>query len=113
MTIDEITKTLPNGFHDSDICTIKLDYVKCEATFLIDVDLSSLEEEVDESSRQGELKVTGLLYCVIEPSTYGFPKEYIEGEEKLWLTADSNDFTNLKHCLQKICLINHTFLGFW
>ena len=44
MTINEIGNTLPNGFHDSWILGINIDYVKETATFLIEVDLCSPDE---------------------------------------------------------------------
>ena len=28
LTIEELERTLPNGFHDAEISTIRLDYVK-------------------------------------------------------------------------------------
>src|ERR1043166_6037616 len=98
MTIDEIRKTLPNGFHDSFILGINIDYVKTTATFLIAVDLSSPDEEVEITSRNGTLTLTDLLYCVIEPPAYGFTNEFVPEEDKLWLTADSSDFSSLKDC---------------
>lgn len=98
MTIDEIGDTLPNGFHDADILSIHLDYVKEESSFLIDIDLSEPDVRVEVSSRQALLKLTGLLYCVIEPPHCSFTKEYIPGEDKLWITSDSSDFSGLKDC---------------
>lgn len=98
MTIDEISDSLPNGFHDADICSISLDYVKKESVFLIDVDLSLPDVEVETPSRQGELKLTGLLYCVIEPPAVTFSNEYISEKTKLWVVSDSSDFSVLKDC---------------
>jgi hypothetical protein len=96
MTIDEIRRSLPNGFHDSDILSLHIDYLKGEVTFLMDIDLSSPDMEVDESSRIGELKLSGLLYCVIEPPAYSLGKDYIFCEDRLWITSDSSDFSLLK-----------------
>lgn len=98
MTIEEIGDTLPNGFHDSDILGINIDYVRGEVTFLIDVDLTSPDEKVEVTSRHGELKLTGLLYCVIEPPGYSLTNEYVPAEDKLWITGDSSDFSELKEC---------------
>ena len=68
-----------------------------EVTFLIDVDLTSPDEKID-PSRRGELKLTGLLYCVIEPPRHSFEKEYIFEADELWITSDSSDFSVLKEC---------------
>lgn len=96
MTIEEIGDSLPNGFHDSDILGISIDYVRGEATFLIDVDLTLPGEKVEVPNRHGELKLTGLLYCVIEPPGYSLAKEYVFCEDRLWITGDSGDFGELK-----------------
>lgn len=98
MTIDEISDTLPNGLHDSYVLRISIDYVAGEVTFLIEVDLTSPDKQVDVAERRGELKLTGMLYCVIEPPSYSLAKEYAFAEDKLWLAADSSDFSELKEC---------------
>lgn len=97
MTIDEIKKAFRISFHDSSICSICIDYVKGEAAFLMDIDLSDPEREVEPSSRLGVLKLTGLLYCVIEPPDFsGFTKEFAPSDGRLWITGDSSDFSLLK-----------------
>ena len=80
MTIDTISDSLPNGFHDADICRIHIDYVKEEALFLIDIDLSSPEEKVEAPSRQGELKLTGLLYLELAQDSLYNPLWDLEGD---------------------------------
>jgi hypothetical protein len=98
MTIDEISDALPNGFHDSYVFGIGIDYAAGEVTFSIEVDLSSPREKADAPSRRGELKLTGLLYCVIEPPGYSLSRTYPFTADKLWLAADSSDFGELKEC---------------
>ena len=98
MTIDEVSHTLPNGFHDSYVLSISIDYVRGEVTFLMDVDLTSPDEKVEMPRRHGELKMTGLLYCVIEPPGYSLSEEYVFTEDKLWIAGESSDFSELKEC---------------
>ena len=98
MTIEEIRRSFPNGFHDSDILGIHIDYLRGEVIFLMDIDLSSPDMEVDEPNRTGELKLSGLLYCVIEPPDYSLAKEYVFCEDRLWIASDSSDFSLLKEC---------------
>lgn len=50
------------------------------------------------SSKRGELKLTGLLYCVTEPPSGEFTGEYIQTEDRLWITSDSSDFSVLNNC---------------
>lgn len=96
MTIEEISNSLPNGFHDSEICSIHLDYEKAEATFLIDIDLWSPSVEKEESIRQGVLKLKELLYFVIESPPVSLLKDDTFNKGKLWVTSDSSDFSQLK-----------------
>jgi hypothetical protein len=98
VTIEEIGGSLPNGFHDSDILAINIDYAKGEVTFLVEIDFSSPDEKVEEAGRIGELKLTGLLYCVIEPPAYSLSKEYLFCKDSLWIASDSSDFSLLKAC---------------
>jgi hypothetical protein len=85
-------------FHDAEICGISIDYVKEEASFSINVDLSDPDREVDPPSRIGCLKLTGLLYCVIDsPGAQGFSGEYVPSDSRLWITGDSSDFSLLKN----------------
>ena len=70
MTLEELADTLPNGFHDAEVRQLNIDYVKREARLLLDLlvgDPSAQTEELREGYRQAEVKLSGLLYWVIEP----------------------------------------------
>jgi hypothetical protein len=98
MTIDELKKSMDIHFHDAEICSVCIDYVHEEASFLINVDLSDPEREVAPSSRLGYLKLTGLLYCVIDsPGARDWSGEYIPSDSRLWITGDSSDYSVLKN----------------
>ena len=98
MRIEEISSSLPNGFHDSEILNINLDYRTSTATVLFNIDLSDPENEVETSSRNGILTLNGLLYCLIEPQTYQFPNEYeVNTDNRMWITYDTSDFATLKY----------------
>jgi len=87
MTLEELADTLPNGLHDAQVSSISIDYLKREAKFALDVwvgDSSSQDEEVREAYQGGELKLSGLLYCAIEPPDGNYP--YGEAE-RLWVDA--------------------------
>lgn len=101
MNIDEIKKSLPNGFHDAEILRICIDYLNEVADFLIDIDLSSQDANIAVLSRRGLLKLNGLLYCIIDASksSSSIPK-YIAGEDKLWIASDSSNFSVLTDCPQ-------------
>lgn len=69
MTLMELSRTLPIGFHDGKIGKISIDYMKMEADFEVRVwvgDLHSKVDEVREEYRFGNLKLTGLQFLVIE-----------------------------------------------
>jgi hypothetical protein len=70
VTLEGLAYTLPNGFHDAQVTSVGIDYVKREARLLIDLwvgELRSDNEELREAYRKGELRLSGLLYWVIEP----------------------------------------------
>ena len=59
MTLEELADTLPNGFHDAQVSSVSIDYVKREARLLMDLwvgDLSSQNEEERQVYRSGELR---------------------------------------------------------
>jgi len=96
MTLEELAATLPNGFHDAQVSSISLDYLKREVEFTLDVwvgDSSSQDEEVREAYRNGELKLSGLLYCAIEPPDANYP--YGEAK-KLWVDAGALESASFK-----------------
>ena len=96
MTIEEISSSLPNGFHDSEICSLHLDYERAEASLLMDIDFSSPNGATAESTRQGILKLKGVLYFVIEAPGVNVGEDENGQSEKLWVTGDSSDFSVLK-----------------
>ena len=96
MTLEELADTLPNGFHDAQVTSVGIDYVKREARLLIDLwvgELSTDNEELREAYRKGELKLSGLLYWVIEPPDANYPY----GESKqLWVDAGALESASFK-----------------
>lgn len=87
MTLEELADTLPNGFHDAEVRQLKIDYVKREVRLLLDLcvgDPSAETEELREGYRQAEVKLSGLLYWVIEPpdARYAYGKA-----GTLWIDA--------------------------
>ncbi len=88
MTLEELADTLPNGLHDAQVSSVSIDYVRREARLIIDlwVGVPSEEEEVRDAYREGELKLSGLVYWIIEPPDVSYPF----GESKqLWVDAGS------------------------
>ena len=99
MNIEEIADTLPNGFHDALVRGISLDYERREVVFALDVwvgDLDSDDPAAREEYRCGVLKLSGLLYFVVEPPDVPAEQLRLGEEGSLWLTADSSDFGELK-----------------
>jgi hypothetical protein len=68
MTLKEIDQKLPNGFHDSEISNLHIDYVARTLTMHISVWIGDLEKEGDEREkyRDAVVEFDGLQYCVLE-----------------------------------------------
>ena len=78
---------LPNGFHDSYLEKLTIDYLERKAVFDLDVwigDLESKEESEREAYRKARLELFNLRYCVIEPPHPLYP--FDEGKP-LWIDA--------------------------
>jgi hypothetical protein len=70
VTLDELCRTLPNGFHDAYLCRLSIDYT--EGTVTLDLDLSYGDPDADtegerEAYRCGQVVIAGLVWCVMEP----------------------------------------------
>jgi hypothetical protein len=94
MTLNELARTLPNGFHDSAVHMINLDYSKHEIIFSIAVwvgDLSATDDETREAYRMGHLTLSDMAFCVIEPPDPTYP--YYEKDR---IVVDTDEVKSLR-----------------
>jgi hypothetical protein len=81
MTLDDLSASLPNGFHDANFLRLTIDYQKAEAQLVLDVWVAeSLDEDEREAYRLAELTLSGLLYWVAEPPSGREPLADARGE---------------------------------
>ncbi len=123
MNLDEILDDtyLHATFHDATINKIELDYKNKKAIFhcqLLIGDPNSDNEEIRESKRLGQLSLSGLHYCVIEPPDPSYSYQDADG---LWITSDgplkgSDKFTKEKKLpsnLPENAFIYRFFISDW
>ena len=67
MTIEEIAQTLPNGFHDSTILSVRLNYEQRTAEIDMEIWVSGSVDTDPEQYRRSTLLIFDLIYFVIEP----------------------------------------------
>jgi hypothetical protein len=70
MTLTDVDRQLPNGFHDAHLLRFAADYTR--ATLTIDLDLwvgspDGKTQQERERCRAGRIRITGLSWCVIAP----------------------------------------------
>lgn len=92
MTIEEIERSLANGFHDARLKGMDIDYAKREVRLDLQADIGIPEtrEGIKDSYRACRLTLSGLLFCVIEPPGPGYQHQKAE---RLWI-ADSGPATS-------------------
>ena len=73
MTFEELDQSLPNGFHDAEIYSIRVDYGSATVTLDVSFWVGDLDGPNREEYRRGILKVTGLLFCSIDPPDPAYP----------------------------------------
>lgn len=95
MNIDAISKTLPNGFHDSELVRIEVDYAMRQAVLTFDIDLSDIETDQGGMQR-GRLTLAGLVHLYVEPPENDDPI-VLEEIDVQTVVGDSSDFEELKH----------------
>jgi hypothetical protein len=86
MNIEEIANTLPNGFHDSQIKSISINFLKREVTLDLEIWFSDSLDDDSEIYRLAELRLLHFVYLVIEPPNPAY--DYHE-EKALWVDAGS------------------------
>jgi len=67
MTLEEVDLSLPNGFHDSSILGVRLDYVQRTAEIDFEILVSGPDDVDPEKYRPATLSISELIYFVIEP----------------------------------------------
>lgn len=87
MTLEEIADTLPNGFHDAQINSISINYVKREVTLDLEFWVADSLESDSDIYRLAELKLSQFLFLIIEPPNARY--DYHE-EKALWVEAGSD-----------------------
>jgi len=75
VTLDELGRTLPNGFHDSEIRSIRVDYSKRTVALELAVWVGDMDgkDAPREAYRDGEVSIDGLQFLAIEPPDPGYP----------------------------------------
>ena len=79
MTLDEIDRELPNGFHDAEVRRLSVDFVARIATLELDLWIGSTDLPPDggrETYRPATIELQGLSYVVVDPpdSTYPYAR---------------------------------------
>lgn len=66
MKIDELEASLPNGFHDSDLLSISIDYARREAKFSIRLWVGSEEPSPSDAGRMPIMRESELIVRELE-----------------------------------------------
>lgn len=74
MTLKELDASLPNGFHDSEIQSILLNYVRATATLELSIWVGQLDAppEKREAYKEATLTVSGIQFATIGPPLADF-----------------------------------------
>jgi hypothetical protein len=79
-TLDDLSASLPNGFHDAELQRLEIDYMKREAKFIVDIWVGDMGTEQREVYRLAEVTLSGLLFWVSEPPDASYPYDVAGGE---------------------------------
>ena len=94
MKIEDIEKTLPNGFHDAILQRLNIDYINKIIEFDLKIwigDLASKNEVTREEYRKMRLTLKGFTFFIIEKPDHTYP--FASCEE---LTIDMGRLSSLK-----------------
>lgn len=88
MTIEELENTLPNGFHDSYLVSVAVDFISGTCSIYLDVDFDDPEQPALPAPvfRRMKLHLTGLRLFIFEPPDVRIP---FSGGETVWASGYS------------------------
>jgi hypothetical protein len=88
MTLEELALTLPNGFHDTEIREILIDYQRRRIRMRLSVWIGDMEEvrAPKEAYRDADLVIEGLQFVGIEPPSEG--SWFAEGHRQADVSVD-------------------------
>lgn len=117
MTIEDIEKKLPNGFHDAGLMKIEIDFTKREAYLNLRVSVSDSRdiEEIEDLYKNGRLILKELLFFVIEAPDQNYISKKIN---ELWI-SDSGPVqkleikSNLPTQLPEDIFVHYFFISDW
>ena len=75
MTLDELSRSLPNGFHDAELKTLSLDFIGRQARLGLEIWIAAYPEVPGEleAYRPAEVRLSGLYYWLAEPPDDSYP----------------------------------------
>src|SRR5438045_2504776 len=92
MTIFELAETLPNGFHDAEVESIRIDYLNRTVQFDLEVWIGTMADppSIRETYRKALLTIVGFQYCAMDVPDERYPYR-LEGTVKIDL-AEATHF---------------------
>lgn len=112
MKLSEIEEQLPWGLHDAYLERLELDWLR--KVLVMDVRLMMNDRQ--DMDQRAQIKVTGLVYCTIEPPIIDPTKGYeAMPEGGLWIVSEegaSNKATNLPETPDG-CFMHHLLVSNW
>src|SRR5262245_44331541 len=91
MNLEQLEKSLPNGFHDAQIEEIIVDYVSRKAVVKMQLLVGNPDaapEKEREAYKPAELRLSDVLYFVVDPPD---PKYKYAEKNGLWIDAGRAD----------------------
>jgi hypothetical protein len=118
MTLDDIAASLPNGFHDSALKVVTIDYVSREAKLSLEIwmaDCDAVSGINRDAYRRAELSLSGLVFWVCEPPSGGYPYD-VKGEVRIDIGSVETLTTPPSPALPSTpvgCFVNWIYVGAW
>ncbi|MBI2413957.1 MAG: hypothetical protein HYV24_12205 [Deltaproteobacteria bacterium] len=118
MTIEQIERGLPNGFHDAKLKRIDIDYEKREAKLDLQASIGNPEsedEKLRDTYRSCRLILSGFIFCIIEPPDTRYQYKEVS---LLWITDSGSVspamiLTKFPYQLQKGAFVHYFFVNDW
>ena len=113
MTLKEIEQTLPNGFHDSEISNLQIDFIQRNVKLEMSIWIGEMVKiDADrEKYRKAELEINDFLFFVIDPpdEQYDYAKH-----KPLWIDmGNPKEKPNLPTNIPQEAFVESFFVNQW
>jgi hypothetical protein len=109
-TLEQLERDLPNGFHDTKLCHLEVNYERGEVVMTMDVDASDPDATKKPQYRRGQLQINGMAFFSMDVP------DSVSDAKPLWIDAGPGQPSKSVVVLPEVppdCFLHWFFVNEW